>query len=145
MTEKRFSYEIEKFKEELGQYNRGGLVRLLLEMKEENEQLKYSLSAHMIDLNNYKGKCSKLEEENEQLKSRISVYDKSLKSLQEITDRKLKENEQLKQELVIYRKVASCSNCKYYNYDWYDDGDEFEVCDKGNDVTDRICEEWEEL
>ena len=43
MTEKRFSYEIEKFKEELGQYNRGGLVRLLLEMKEENEQLKKEL------------------------------------------------------------------------------------------------------
>ena len=40
MTEKRFNYEIEKFKKELGQYNRGGLVKLLLEMKEENEQLK---------------------------------------------------------------------------------------------------------
>ena len=55
------------------------------------------------------------------------------------------ENEQLKQELKVYRKVASCSNCHYHNYDWYDDGDEFEVCDKGNDVTDGICEEWEEL
>ena len=40
MTEKRFSYEIENFKEELGQYNRSGLVKLLLMMKEENEQLK---------------------------------------------------------------------------------------------------------
>ena len=34
-------------------------------------------------------------------------------------------------------------------YDWdIDDGyggEEYEVCDKGNDVTDRICEEWEEL
>lgn len=56
-----------------------------------------------------------------------------------------KENEQLKKELAIYRKVASCGNCKYHNYDWYDDGDEFEVCDKGNDVTDGICEDWEEL
>ena len=56
-----------------------------------------------------------------------------------------KENEQLKKELKIYRKVASCSNCHYHNYDWFDDGDEFEVCDKGNDVTDGICEEWEEL
>lgn len=56
-----------------------------------------------------------------------------------------KENGQLKKELAIYRKVASCGNCKYHNYDWYDDGDEFEVCDKGNDVTDGICEDWEEL
>ena len=60
-----------------------------------------------------------------------------------------KENEQLKQELKVYRKVASCSNCKYHNYDWYIDdgygGEEYEVCDKGNDVTEGICEEWEEL
>ena len=55
------------------------------------------------------------------------------------------ENEQLKKELKVYRKVASCSNCHYHNYDWFDDGDEFEVCDKGNDVTDGICEEWREL
>ena len=55
------------------------------------------------------------------------------------------ENEQLKSELKIYRKVANCGNCHYHNYDWYDDGDEFEVCDKGNDMSDRICEDWEEL
>lgn len=59
--------------------------------------------------------------------------------------RLINENEQLKQELAIYRKVASCSNCKYHNYDWYDDGDEFEVCDKRNDMSDRICKDWEEL
>ena len=55
------------------------------------------------------------------------------------------ENEELKSELRIYRKLVSCDNCKYHNYDWYDDGDEFEVCDKGNDVIDGICEDWEEL
>lgn len=55
------------------------------------------------------------------------------------------ENEQLKQELKIYRKFASCGNCHYHNYDWYEDGDEFEVCDKGNNVTDGICEEWKKL
>ena len=42
------------------------------------------------------------------------------------------ENEQLKQELKIYRKVANCDNCAYHHYDWVDDGDEFEVCDKGD-------------
>lgn len=61
--------------------------------------------------------------------------------LNELSD----ENEQLKQELTIYRKLVSCSNCKYHNYDWYDDGDEFEVCDKGNDVTEGICKEWEKF
>lgn len=55
------------------------------------------------------------------------------------------ENEQLKQELKIYRKIANCGNCSYHNYDWYDDGDEFEVCEKGNDMSDDICEEWREL
>ena len=60
-----------------------------------------------------------------------------------------KENEQLKKELKVYRKIARCSNCCYHNYDWdINDGyggEEYEVCDKGNDVTDGICEDWEEL
>lgn len=58
------------------------------------------------------------------------------------------ENEELKSELKIYRKVASCSNCKYQNYDWYDDGDEFEICEKGNNnqqMEYHICKEWEEF
>ena len=53
-------------------------------------------------------------------------------------------NELLK-ELKVYRNIARCSNCKYHNYDWFDDGDEFEVCDKGNDVTEGICKDWEEI
>lgn len=64
-----------------------------------------------------------------------------LKWLNNLSD----ENERLKKELKVYRKVASCRNCHYHNYDWFDDGDEFEVCDKGNDVTEGICEDWEEL
>lgn len=56
-----------------------------------------------------------------------------------------KENEELKSELKIYRNVANCENCKYHNYDWFDDGDEFEVCEKGNDVTEGICEDWRKL
>ena len=60
-------------------------------------------------------------------------------------DEKIKE---LKEELKIYRKVASCSNCEYQNYDWYDDGDEFEICERGNNeqqIEYHICEEWSEL
>ncbi|WP_458456509.1 hypothetical protein [Methanobrevibacter sp.] len=60
-----------------------------------------------------------------------------------------KENEQLKFELSIYRYVAYCGNCKYHNYEWdVNDGYrgyEYEVCDKGNNVSDGICEEWEML
>lgn len=65
------------------------------------------------------------------------------------------ENKELKQsqasilrELLIYRKIARCSNCKYQNYDWFDDGDEFEICEKGNNDQQteyRICKEWEEF
>ena len=58
----------------------------------------------------------------------------------------LDENEQLKNELRIYRKLANCSNCQYHNYDTLFSGDdEYEVCDKGNDVTDGICKDWMEL
>lgn len=70
----------------------------------------------------------------------------------------LNENEQLKQkvkdfqkdarELRIYRKVANCHNCAYHSYDWFDDGDEFEICEKGNNEQQmdyHICEDWREL
>ena len=58
------------------------------------------------------------------------------------------ENEQLKQELKIYRRIATCSNCKYQNYDWFEDGDEFEICEKGNtnqQIAYHICKEWREF
>ena len=55
------------------------------------------------------------------------------------------ENKELKEELRIYRQVANCHNCIYHDYDWFDDGDEFEVCRKGNDVSEGICKDWEEL
>ena len=55
------------------------------------------------------------------------------------------EYEWLKSQLRIYRRIATCSNCDYHDYDWYDDGDEFEVCRKGNDVTERICADWRKL
>ena len=86
MTEKRFVYYEHKgadyilenpntdldFIEMLGDcLDEKEIVNRLNELYEENEQLKYSLSAYMVDLNNYKGKCSALEEENEQLKSEI--------------------------------------------------------------------------
>lgn len=47
------------------------LCDLLNELHEENEQLKYNLYDHMVDLNNSTGKCSALEIENEQLNQQI--------------------------------------------------------------------------
>ena len=65
--------------------------------------------------------------------------------LAEETTNLKEENEQLKSELKIYRKIANCGNCHYHNYDWFDDGDDFEVCNKKNDMEDGICEDWREL
>lgn len=54
---------------------------------------------------------------------------------------------ELKTTLNQYRQKMSCNNCHYHNYDWFDDGDEFEVCDKGNNdkLTDGFCPDWREL
>lgn len=60
----------------------------------------------------------------------------------------IKKNERLEQILRIYRKVANCHNCDYHAYDWFDDGDEFEICEKGNNTQQmdyHICEDWREL
>lgn len=74
----------------------------------------------------------------------IRVVD-ALNELDSENQKLKKENEELKSELKIYCNVANCENCKYHNYDWFDDGDEFEVCEKGNDVTEGICEDWRKL
>lgn len=55
------------------------------------------------------------------------------------------ENYQLKQELKIYRKVANCRNCDFHDYDCGEDGDVFEICDKGKDMENGICEDWRVL
>lgn len=55
------------------------LWEFLNKLNDENEQLKYNLFAHMIDLNNYKGKCSALEIENEQLKKQTEELKVDLK------------------------------------------------------------------
>lgn len=58
------------------------------------------------------------------------------------------ENEQLKTQLRDYHNAFDCSQCKYQNYDWYNEGDEFEVCDKGNNEAQmeyHSCKDWEEL
>lgn len=84
---------------------------------------------------------NQLTEEN----SKLHTQNDFLKDENQHMRTVLNENKELKKELKIYREIARCSNCKYHNYDWFDDGDEFEVCDKGNDVYNNICEEWEEL
>ena len=34
-----------------------------------------------------------------------------------------------------------CDNCWWYSYDWFDDGDEFEVCRNGNEIG-SPCKDW---
>lgn len=58
------------------------------------------------------------------------------------------ESEQLKAQLKDYHNAFDCNQCRYQNYDWFDDGDEFEVCDKGNNEAQmeyHSCKDWEEL
>ena len=72
----------------------------------------------------------------------------SEKALEDLLNELSDENRQLKKELNIYRMIATCSNCKYQDYDWFEDGDEFEICEKGNNnqqMEYHICKEWEEF
>jgi len=102
--------------------------------------------------------ASKLLEKNEQLKSEIEKLSYTNEDLLEekriwkqMSDEytKLSDDiEQLKKELNIYTRIATCSNCKYQDYDWFEDGDEFEICKKGNNnqqIEYHICKEWEEF
>lgn len=122
----------------------------------------YELTQNDVGYFNFKGekllaqmicnKLNKLLEENEQLeKTNQKLYDKlqnvtSLESLKIGETTKLeRENKRLKSILRIYRKIASCQKCDYHDYDWYDDGDEFEVCEKGHDMSESICKDWRKL
>ena len=69
----------------------------------------------------------------------------SIDELVELLNEFQKENEQLKRTLRTYRKVANCRNCDYHDYDCREDGDDFEVCNRKNDMEDGICEDWREL
>lgn len=120
----------------------------LQKVKEENEQLKTQLQNTSDQRDEFHrgarenaNRVGRLEKENEQLKTLVDFYKDFQKDARELN----KENEELKSELKIYRNIANCGNCHYHNYNWYDDGDEFEVCDKGNDMSDYICEDWGEL
>lgn len=100
---------------------------------------------------------NKLHSRNKRLEEKIqrerTSFMKTHERWSKEAENKIKElaedNEKLKKELKVYRKIASCSNCRYHDYDWdINDGcggEEYEVCDKGNDVTDGICEGWEEF
>lgn len=57
----------------------------------------------------------------------------------------LEENERLKSILRIYREIANCRNCDYHDYDCRSDGDDFEICEKGHDMSENICKGWREL
>ena len=90
----------------------------------------------------------KLLEENKQLKEqreKLFFRERDTKNRW----RELKqENEQLKKENMEYYHLINCGNCKYHNYDWFDDGEEFEVCEKGHTerlMYNKFCKEWREL
>ncbi len=76
------------------------------------------------------------------LKIANEIIDSQRNEIKELTEK----NKSLKDENMEYYKLINCSNCKYHNYDWYDDGDEFEVCDKGNTerlIYNQFCMDYE--
>lgn len=84
----------------------------------------------------------------------VSIRDKNsnknvnIIQIVEIANQLYNENEQLKQALRDYHNAFDCSQCRYQNYDWFSDGDEFEICDKGNNEAQmeyHSCKDWEEL
>lgn len=88
---------------------------------------------------------------NDQNQAIVDLYDTSKYWSDKATE-KIKElqneNEQLKKELKDYHNAFDCSQCRYQNYNWFDDGDEFEVCDKGNNeaqMDNHSCKDWGEL
>ena len=88
---------------------------------------------------------------NDQNQAIVDLYDGSKYWSDKATE-KIKElqneNEQLKKELKDYHNAFDCSQCRYQNYNWFDDGDEFEVCDKGNNeaqMDNHSCKDWGEL
>ena len=130
MTEKRYEYCRGKYKQYIQDIEKDGVWR-------EG----YLGTYGEFDLDKITVLLNELNDENKQLKTLVDFYKDFQKDARELA----KENEELKSELKIYRKIANCRNCHYHNYDWYDDGDEFEVCDKGNDMSDWICKDWREL
>ena len=67
------------------------------------------------------------------------------KELTDLLNELHEENKQLKKENMEYYHLVNCRNCKYHNYDWGTDGDEFEVCDKGHTerlMYNKFCKEW---
>ena len=100
-------------------------------------------------------KMNELNNENKSFKAEIEQLKKcynnvlnEMDTLAEVNDKTYKENKELKEELRIYRQVANCHNCVYLDYNWFDDGDEFEICKKGNNEQQmyyHICKDWREL
>lgn len=92
--------------------------------------------------------CQFLNDQNDTIEKLINdeLYweDKAIKRINELKE-KIKE---LKNENMEYYKLINCSKCKYHNYDWGEDGDEFEVCDKGNNerlMYNQFCSDYKEM
>lgn len=71
-------------------------------------------------------------------------YDFTDEILKEIEEYEIK-YQYLSEEDFAVDERKSCKNCDYHDYDWFDEGDEFEVCLKGNNMDNNICEDWREL
>lgn len=106
----------------------------ILKLEKENEKLKTDIRLHIEDSEKYRKLSLQFDNRNKELISENVLLEK--------------EKEQLKKENMEYYQLVNCRNCKYHNYDWFDDGDEFEVCEKEHNerlMYNQFCKEWEEL
>ena len=134
MTKKRFSI---------------GMLKTYVNDNEKNYCYSLELPREANHLCNL---LNELYEENQHLRKLADIGQtepyaiiKVLNKQQSMIKHLKREKNDLNEELRVYRQVANCRNCEHHDYDWFDDGDEFEVCRKGNDVTEGICKDWEEL
>lgn len=96
-------------------------------------------------LNELNNKCADLEFAHRTEMACHRVAEAELKKKIEKLKEKVKE---LEEQNIKYSKIVNCNNCEYQGYDWYSSGDEFEICEKGNNeeqMYDRFCSEWEEF
>ena len=170
MTKKRFTFNIDKengYDEE--SYFCDGtnsfyvnnpeeielFIKEINELVEINDRLKKSLKRQQESNKECSKYIEEVAKENQNNEAMIEFLDtentqiiNELKTRTQIQHQLETENRELKKKLLIYGEIAKCSNCKYQNYNWFEDGDEFEICEKGNNEQQmeyHICKEWEEF
>lgn len=143
MTEKRFTKQ--EVYDGINRYQIND-SNFIVEILDDGIPMHYSTIVNR--LNEQHEQINTLRESRRELISANNEYRMRETELAQELSTLVDENEQLKKELKKYTDAFDCSQCRFQNYDWFDDGDEFEVCEKGNNeaqMENHSCSEWEEI